>query len=552
MPENIKYRKKAVYFLVSTIVLCLVAELVLMHRNNKVLQRSIEIQQEAEAVKVNTLDIIRNVHLLDLGIRGYALDQIESMKSSMDTAFANKERIFLRVQKSLSFLGYPVQEFNQVRQQTNAYFDFIFGLKKLIDEGRRDEFQKFFVQDRGYIVWRDHRSFSSNVNKFADQIAGKAEADYHTAQRNIYLLQVVVLLIVVPTLLYTAYFSNKTVSLAERLKESESERNNLLQNQNQALERAVHDRTQEILAQNEEIKSQNEEIISHNEHLLTQQNEIEKQAGLLMQKNAELEQIRKAISSKNDSLSTEIARQNQNLSAANKELLEQNNRLEQFAYIISHNLRAPIARLIGLTSIANAQNVDDTVKILDMIKHASQELDTIVKDLTGILSIQRLSPTLYSEIDLNGLVIKVKSILSKEIGETNASVQTELSEPTIYSLRPYIESIFLNLISNSIKYRHPDRTLRITVRSTSQAENIVLHFEDNGIGIDLEKNGQNIFNLYKRFHFHVEGKGIGLFLVKTQVEALGGTVRVNSQIDGGTTFEISFKRISDKSAKPAT
>lgn len=552
MPENLKYRKKAVYFLVATIVLCLMAELVLMHRNNKVLQRSIEIQQEAEAIKVNTLDIIRNVHLLDLGIRGYALDQIESMKTPIDTAFANKEKIFLRVQKSLSFLGYPVQEFNQVREQTNAYFDFIVKLKEHIDEGRREEFQRLFVQDRGYAVWRDHRSFSININKFADRIASEAKADYHTAQRNIYLLQIVALLVVIPTLLYTAYFSNKTVSLAEQLKESETQRNNLLLHQNELLERTVHDRTQEILAQNEEIKSQNEEIISHNEHLVAQQNEIEKQASLLIEKNAELEQIRKAISSKNDSLSSEVARQNQHLSAANKELLEQNNRLEQFAYIISHNLRAPIARLIGLTSIANAHDVNDTVNVLEMIKHASQELDTIVKDLTGILSIQRLSPTLYSQIDLAGLLAKIKSILAKEIAETNATIETQLAEPTLYSLKPYIESIFLNLISNSIKYRHPDRRLHIAVRSASQNENIVLHFEDNGIGIDLKKNGENIFSLYKRFHFHVEGKGIGLFLVKTQVEALGGTVRVNSQIDRGTTFEISFKRISDKSGNRAS
>jgi signal transduction histidine kinase len=544
MGEYLKYRKKVVYLLVAIIAICLMTELFLMYRNSKVLQRSLAVQREAEAVKVNTLDIIRNVHLLDLGLRGYAIDQVNAMKSPMDSALANKGRIFLRVQKSLTFLNYPVEEFNQIKDLTNGYFDFIFGLKGMIDEGKREQFLKNFSEDRGYLVWRDHRAFMGRVSEFADTLSREAQADYARAQRNIYLLQITVLCIVIPTLLYTAFFSNKTVALAEKLKESETERSNLLEGQNQLLERNVHDRTQEILAQNEEIKSQNEEIVSHNEHLVAQQNEIEKQAIQLLEKNKELERIRTVILSKNDSLSTEIERQNQNLSSANKELLEQNDRLEQFAYIISHNLRAPIARLIGLTSIANVDDREDTTKVLGMIQHSSQELDTIVRDLTGILSIQRLSPTLYTEIDLQTLLEKVKSILAKEIHETAAVIDRKLEVKTLYSLGPYIESIFLNLLSNSIKYRHPDRALRISVRANKKNENILLAFEDNGLGFDMEKNGRNVFNLYKRFHFHVEGKGIGLFLVKTQVEALGGTVTVNSQIDRGTTFEISFKDAS--------
>lgn len=530
--------------LVAIIAICLLSELLLMDRNAKVLQRSIEIQQEAEALKVNTLDIIRNVHLLDLGLRGYALEQIGAMTDPMDSALANKGKIFLRVQKSLTNLNYPLDEFNQVKDVTNGYFDFIFGLKRMVDEQRMEEFHRNFSEDRGYLVWRDHRAFMNRVNAFADKISKEAQANYQQAQQNIYILQAVVLCIVIPTLLYTAFFSNKTVGLAEKLKESEAEKSNLLLHQNQLLERTVHERTQEILAQNEEIKSQNEEILSHNEHLVSQQNEIEKQAIQLQEKNNELERIRAIILSKNDSLSSEVERQNQHLSAANKELLEQNNRLEQFAYIISHNLRAPIARLIGLTSIANVADAEDTAKVLSMIQHSSQELDTIVKDLTGILSIQRLSPTLYSEIDLQLLLEKVKSILAMDIRETNAFIDSKLATKSLYSLSPYIESIFLNLISNSIKYRHPDRQLRVVVSSAKSDGQILLTFQDNGLGIDMEKNGNNIFNLYKRFHFHVEGKGIGLFLVKTQVDALGGTIRINSEIDRGTTFEISFKHVT--------
>ncbi|HEY0653876.1 MAG TPA: ATP-binding protein [Chryseosolibacter sp.] len=548
MGGNLKYRKKSVFVLVAIIAFCLLVELLLMHRNNEALKRSVDIQQQAEALKVNTLDIIRNVHLLDLGLRGYALDSGKAMKSSMDSALSNKAKIFLRVQNSLEYLNYPLDEFNAVKESTNGYFDFIYDLKNLIDEGRRQEFLKYFVEDRGYRVWYDHRVFSKKVNAFADKVAKEAKREYNDAQRNIYMLQVAVLLIVIPTLLYTAYFSNKTVGLAEQLKNSEAERNALLEEQNERLERAVHERTQEILAQNEEIQSQSEEIVSHNEHLVAQQNQIEKQAHQLMQKNEELERIKVAISSKNASLSSEIERQNQHLSAANKELLEQNNRLEQFAYIISHNLRAPIARLIGLTSIADKNDPEDMANVFAMIKHSSQELDGIVKDLTSILSIQRLSPTLYTEIDLAEMMEKLKIIFNHEIAETNATISMNFVARTIYSLSAYVESIFLNLLSNSLKYRHPDRFLRINISSSREDGFVKIHFQDNGIGIDLTKHGQNIFNLYKRFHFHVEGKGIGLFLVKTQVEALGGTITVNSQIDQGTTFEILFRSSAEKPA----
>jgi signal transduction histidine kinase len=162
------------------------------------------------------------------------------------------------------------------------------------------------------------------------------------------------------------------------------------------------------------------------------------------------------------------------------------------------------------------------------------------------LSIQRLSPTVYTEIDLDVLIRKMIGLLASEIKETNAMIESTLRVRTIFSLGPYIESIFLNLISNAIKYRHPGRQPKLKITSIAQNGHLQLRFEDNGIGIDLQKHGQNLFSLYKRFHFHVEGKGLGLFLVRTQVEALGGTVTVNSEIDHGTTFEILFPQHSDK------
>ncbi len=540
MDARFRYRKKSVYISVAIIVLTLMIEVFMMVRNSRKLEKSLEIQQHAELARVSTVDIIRNIHLLDLALRGYALSLSSNTQSPMDSAAARVSPIFNRVENSLKTLNYPLKELDSLKAQTFAYVADVHEMRRLITTGEREKFMNIFSEDRGYHVWFMHRAFSERVTAFCQRISDEAKSAYAKAQREIYLVQLVVLIIVVPTLLYTAYFSNKTVDLAHKLRVIEQEKADLLSRQNESLEHAVSERTQEILTQNEEITAQNEEILSHNEQLTSQQQKIEEQALLLKQRNLQLEKMQTLIYEKNLSLSSEIEHQTASLRSANKELLEHNARLEQFAYIISHNLRAPIARLIGLTSIADTSDQTELEKILGMIHQSSTELDGIVRDLTAVLSIQRLSPTQYSNIVLAELVEKLRSILGKEIAETRSLIETDLQAPTLFSLNPYVESILLNLISNAIKYRHPDRTAKIIVRSRANGRHVHLEVEDNGIGIDLTQHKENLFNLYKRFHFHVEGKGLGLYLVKTQIEALGGTVTVKSEIERGTTFEISF------------
>ena len=127
--------------------------------------------------------------------------------------------------------------------------------------------------------------------------------------------------------------------------------------------------------------------------------------------------------------------------------------------------------------------------------------------------------------------------------QNEALLKIELEKVTILNInRAYLESILLNLFTNAIKYRSPKRTLRVFVSSKEVGENIILIFKDNGIGIDLERNGDKIFGLYQRFHNHPDSKGLGLYLVKSQVESMGGTINVESEVDKGTTFTITFKK----------
>jgi signal transduction histidine kinase len=123
----------------------------------------------------------------------------------------------------------------------------------------------------------------------------------------------------------------------------------------------------------------------------------------------------------------------------------------------------------------------------------------------------------------------------------NVRIITDFSAVDEYtSIKSYIHSIFYNLIFNSIKYSDPSRMPVISVTSKRENHKIYLIFKDNGMGIDLDKKGEQIFGLYKRFHNHIEGKGMGLFMVKTQVEILGGKITVKSQPNQGTEFEIEF------------
>jgi signal transduction histidine kinase len=357
-------------------------------------------------------------------------------------------------------------------------------------------------------------------------------------------------ILIVPALAYTTYYAGKSLLLSEQLRHSEEQRNSILARQNVKLEQMVQERTNEILSQNEEISAQNEEITAHNEQLVSQQEQIESQHFNLVRQHEELVQAKRIIEEqnrtiqlKNDALNTDVERQTHDLKQTNLELIEQNNRLEQFAYIISHNLRAPMARLVGLSVILDlAKNEEERANIVKLMVKSTHDLDQVIKDLSYILGISKLNTKVLHDTSLLALIEKVKTMLEGEIKETGAVIETDFSQvASVISLPQYLESIFYNLLSNSIKYRHPHKTPLIRVSSQQADEYIKIEVSDNGLGIDIDRYQATLFNLYKRFHFHVEGKGMGLYLVKTQVAALGGKIEVKSKLDVGTTFAIYLR-----------
>jgi len=239
---------------------------------------------------------------------------------------------------------------------------------------------------------------------------------------------------------------------------------------------------------------------------------------------------------------------------ATRELIEslqkRNNELKQFSYIVSHNLRAPISKLQGLSSLYDTEPEDETFNktITDNIKISVHDLDTVVKDMNTIISSGETEKSEYEftlfEVELN----LVKQILNEDIKKAGKAIITgDFQDPAgLMTIKSYTHSIFLNLVTNALKYRAKDRDLHLHF-ATSQNEHYVnIVVEDNGIGINLDKYGKKIFGLYKRFHgSDIEGRGLGLYLVKTQVEAMKGKIEVESEVNKGTKFIISLPKIID-------
>lgn len=225
-----------------------------------------------------------------------------------------------------------------------------------------------------------------------------------------------------------------------------------------------------------------------------------------------------------------------------KEMSKRNADLEQFSYIMSHNLRSPVANIIGSATLLNDQHMsaEDRSFLNNAIHQSAESLDNIIIDLNHVLEIKDRNYT-KEVVCFTDLVSAIKLSIIELLNLNEFTVKCNFSATDeMYTVKPYLHSIFYNLISNSLKYRRKDIPSTILIKSEQVNGKTVLLFSDNGIGFDAAKNKDDIFGLYKRFHKDLPGKGMGLFMVKSQVELLGGTVTVESRESNGTEFRIVF------------
>lgn len=235
-----------------------------------------------------------------------------------------------------------------------------------------------------------------------------------------------------------------------------------------------------------------------------------------------------------------------------------NRRLEQFAYTVSHNLRAPLARILGLTQVIRYETLDgEASTIVELIEQASQDLDDSVRGLTDLLIVQNQASRGVGTIDMEQLFASIVQSLSHQIREARATISSDFTEvPAVVYSEPVLQSVLLNLLTNAIRYRSDQRPLsiKVSLRPTGYPW-CCLSVSDNGLGMDLPEVGQHLFTLFARFHKHAEGQGIGLHMIKSLIEEGGGHIEVESTLNVGTTFKVYFRSRSPtcrKSVSPST
>jgi len=228
-----------------------------------------------------------------------------------------------------------------------------------------------------------------------------------------------------------------------------------------------------------------------------------------------------------------------------KELTQNNKDLKQFSYITSHNLRAPMSNLIGLLNLIEDITIEDPElkEIINGFSKSTHLLHETIEDLTKVMIIKDNTSIQKENISLKEIFENVFSQLTNQIEIHKPILKLDLEDVNVLNTnKAYMESILLNLLTNSLKYKSNDRILRITIIANQIDKNTIeLSFKDNGIGIDLDKNRDKVFGLYQRFHDYPDSKGLGLYLVKSQVEAMKGSISIESQVNKGTIITLTFK-----------
>ncbi len=218
----------------------------------------------------------------------------------------------------------------------------------------------------------------------------------------------------------------------------------------------------------------------------------------------------------------------------------QNERLLNFAYIVSHNIRSHSANMEGILEIIGIEkNEERKLKLYSMLQKSVFKLNQTIANLNDIVNIQTDANEHIELLNIRQEVIKCCNVIGVLLSKTNAIIHNNVPEDLeINCIGPYMESILLNLVSNAIKYRSPERLPVVIINAHTNNKGIVITIEDNGLGIDLERYGNKLFGMNKTFHGNEDARGLGLYITKNQVESMGGRIEVQSELNIGSKFSV--------------
>lgn len=221
---------------------------------------------------------------------------------------------------------------------------------------------------------------------------------------------------------------------------------------------------------------------------------------------------------------------------------KQNERLLNFSYIISHNLRSHTSNIGSIvTLLQEAETEQEKEQMMELLISVSNMLNETMSHLNEVINIRTNIDLVTEPLNLKESIENVMKVFSKQIISEDVTIFNHIPEDLVINYNPaYLESILYNIISNAIRYGHTERKTIITIKWITKKNKKILEISDNGIGIDLVKNANKIFGMYKTFNDDTSSKGVGLFITKNQIEAMGGTITVESEPNVGTTFKIEI------------
>jgi len=222
-----------------------------------------------------------------------------------------------------------------------------------------------------------------------------------------------------------------------------------------------------------------------------------------------------------------------------------NGNLKQFNLTAAHDLRSPLSNLMIVFDLLDTTKITDeeTLELIRILKQAGDNLKGTLNHYVDVLSEKVLDQKSPVKVNVEDSLNRVVSSITSLINTSDAAIQTDFSEVnTIQFNSDYLDSVFLNLITNAIKYSRQGHTPEINIFTKEYPQYTKLVVSDNGLGFDMEKVGDKIFGLHQTFHKHADSKGVGLFLVNKHITSLGGKITVDSQPGNGTKFEIIFRK----------
>ncbi len=232
-----------------------------------------------------------------------------------------------------------------------------------------------------------------------------------------------------------------------------------------------------------------------------------------------------------------------NLNSSYQTVMDQNKRLLNFSFIVSHNLRSHSSNIQAILSLYDLAECDkEKESYIQLLSKVGVALDHTLIELNEVVSIQANSDLLVKELSIADYLKMTLDLLKVQIQKKRAIIRQEIPEEMLVNFNPaYMESVLLNFISNALRFSNDQRVPEILISGTREDGNWVLEIADNGIGIDMDRHGEQLFGMYKTFTDSPNSRGIGLFITKNQMDAMGGLVSVESQLDIGTKFKLHFR-----------